>query len=445
MARADALAVVCSALSLGFALQVSSGFYHPIALTLLTVSILSAALAVTGWLRRMVGPRVGEHLIVIVIVVGLAANLTMLATMKIGFYLADPSPSAHPVFLIGLVAALLALTLILVDARRASRVWFPLLLVTFAALGVWMIQTSPNPQIDVITVHRAAIAALAQGQSPYGVTFENIYATNEFYSPEVVEGGRVLFGLPYPPLSLLMAIPGQALLGDIRFAELGALVLGAMLIGYATSSRLSMLAAAMILFTPRVFFVVEQGWTESFAVCWLGATVFALRQRVPGGPLALGLLCAVKQHLAIAIALYPLGEPARSRRAILTAAAVVLLVTLPFAWWDPAGFFRSVIWLQFIEPFRQDSLSLLSFLSRHGLQVTSASSAIASLAALIASAALVWCCAPRSAAGFALALGFVLLVFFAFSKKAFCNYYFFVLAALAASIAASPQDPAESP
>ena len=188
---------------------------------------------------------------------------------------------------------------------------------------------------------------------------------------------------------------------------------------------------------------MEQGWTESFAVCWLGATVYALRRRVAGGALALGLLCAVKQHLAIALAVYPLGEHGRGWRSIFIAAAVALLVTLPFIWWDPTGFYRSVVWLQFIEPFRQDSLSLLSWTSRHGVDITPASSAIASVSALLASSALVWWKAPRSSAGFALALAFVLLVFFAFSKKAFCNYYFFVLAALAASIAASPQDPAD--
>ena len=280
MARGDVLAVVCSAFSLGFALQVNNGFYHPNALALLTAALVFAALALTGWPTRAAGTRLTEAAIVGAMAIGLAINLVMLSTMKIGFYLADPSPSAHPTFLSGLAVAASLLTLTVFDSRRAARVWFPLLLVTFAALGVWMIRSSPDPQIDVITVHRAAIDALAHGRSPYSVTFENIYANNEFYTPEVVEGGQVLFGLPYPPLSLLMAIPGQALLGDIRFAELGALVLGATLIAYATSSRVSMLAAATVLFTPRVFFVVEQGWTESFAVCWLGATVYALRRRV---------------------------------------------------------------------------------------------------------------------------------------------------------------------
>jgi hypothetical protein len=439
MPREDVVVVIVGTLSLGYALQVSSGFYHPIALVLLTIAIGCAALALMGLPGRLVGDRAGEAAVVGVLAIGLTVNFVMLATMPIAFYLGNPAPSAHPQFLAGLAVAFVLLTLIIVDPSRASRGWFPLLLVTFAALGVWMIRSSPNPHIDVITVHRAAIAAFANGQSPYSVTFENIYANKEFYSPEMVREGRVLFGLPYPPLSLLMAIPGQALLGDIRFAEVGALVLGSMLIGYCTATRVSMLSAALVLFTPRVFFVVEQAWTEAFAVCWLGATVFALCQRAGGGPVALGLLCAVKQHLIIAMALYPIADQSW-RRALLIAASIAVLVTVPFALWDPIGVFRSVVWLQFVEPFRLDSLSLLSFLARSGLPISTTTSTVASLGALIVSGLFAWRTAPRTSSGFALALGFVLLILFAFSKKAFCNYYFFVIAAFAASIAASPKD-----
>ena len=98
------------------------------------------------------------------------------------------------------------------------------------------------------------------------------------------------------------------------------------------------------------------------------------------------------------------------------------------------------MWLQFVEPFRLDSLSLLSFLARSGLPISTTTSTVASLGALIVSGLFAWRTVPRTSSGFALALGFVLLILFAFSKKAFCNYYFFVIAAFAASIAASPKD-----
>ena len=439
MPRGDVLAVVCSALSLGYAIQVNSGFFHPIALALMLVAVACAVLALTGVAGRLLVGRIGESALVGLLALGLLVNFVMLATRPIAMYLENGSPSAHPDFLLGLAAAFVLLTLVVVDRSRAGRVWFPLLLVTFAGLGVWLIRASPDPRIDVMTVHREAIATFAGGLSPYSATFMNIYGNDEFYAAGVTQGGRVLVGLPYPPLSLLMAIPGEVLLGDIRFAELGALILGAILIGYCTPSRLSMLAAALVLFTPRVFFVLEQAWTEPFAVCWLGATVFALSQGGRGGPVALGLLCAVKQNLVVALALYPIADR-KWPRAIPVAAAIAFLVTVPFVWWDPAGFYRSVVWLQFVEPFRPDSLSLLSLVSRAGLPITATTSAVATLGALLMSGWFVWRTAPRTTSGFALALGFVLLIVFAFSKKAFCNYYFFIIAALAAAIAASPTD-----
>ena len=47
------------------------------------------------------------------------------------------------------------------------------------------------------------------------------------------------------------------------------------------------------------------------------------------------------------------------------------------------------------------------------------------------------CGAPRTAAGFAGSVGLVMLVFFAFSKQAFANYYFFVIGALCCAAAVS--------
>ena len=50
--------------------------------------------------------------------------------------------------------------------------------------------------------------------------------------------------------------------------------------------------------------------------------------------------------------------------------------------------------------------------------------------------------APRTPAGFALAVALTLLVFFAFSKQAFVNYYYVVLGALCCALAAAGPEPA---
>jgi len=103
----------------------------------------------------------------------------------------------------------------------------------------------------------------------------------------------------------------------------------------------------------------------------------------------------VKQHLIIAMALYPIADQSW-RRALLIAASIAVLVTVPFALWDPVGVFRSVVWLQFVEPFRLDSLSLLSFLARSGLPISTTTSTVASLGALIVSGLFAWGTAPRT-------------------------------------------------
>jgi hypothetical protein len=47
---------------------------------------------------------------------------------------------------------------------------------------------------------------------------------------------------------------------------------------------------------------------------------------------------------------------------------------------------------------------------------------------------------PRTPATFALTVAFTFLVFFAFNKQAFCNYYHFVIGALCCAIGAASED-----
>jgi hypothetical protein len=444
--------VALGAILLGHALQIGDGFYHPIALRW----TLLATLFVIAGTARAVGPRGSEPMVAGVLVAGLLSNLLALATMPIGMYLRRPEPSAHPEFLAGLAVAAICTLLIAVDPARARRAWLPALLLTYGALGVWLIHASPRPRIDVMTVFREALAALGRFDSPYSVTFPNIYANEELYGAGLVVNGRVQFGFPYPPLSLLMAIPAYAFSGDVRYSELAALLAGATAIGYCVRGRIAPLAAAGLLFTPRTFFVLEQAWTESLVICWAGLTVFAAtrmpapRATQPRAGLravALGLLVAVKQHLVIALLLARWlrrdAEGGRTTRSIvLVACAVAALVTLPFFVWDPEGAWRSVVTLQLREPFRIDSLSILSHLAREGWRPTPAALLAAPLVALVAGLGVTWWRVPRSPAGFALGLGMTFLLLFLFSKKAFCNYYFLVIALLMAGVAcASEQFP----
>jgi small-conductance mechanosensitive channel len=118
----------------------------------------------------------------------------------------------------------------------------------------------------------------------------------------------------------------------------------------------------------------------------------------------------------------------------LPAVAVVAVLTLPFALWNLPAFVHDVVTLQVQQPFRADALTFLAaFAYLTGVRLPSI---LAFVAATLAMAVAWWRC-PRTPSGFALAVAFVFFAFFAFNKQAFCNYYFFVIGALCASVAAS--------
>lgn len=63
------------------------------------------------------------------------------------------------------------------------------------------------------------------------------------------------------------------------------------------------------------------------------------------------------------------------------------------------------------------------------------------LAGLAAGLWIVWRWAPRTSGGFSLGLALVLLLVFVVGKKAFANYYYFALSAIAAGVAAEDPPP----
>jgi len=284
----------------------------------------------------------------------------------------------------------------------------------------------------------AAIDALLQGQNPYAITFQNIYgADSGFYNPGAVSGGRVTFGYPYPPLSLLLAVPGQLLAGDYRYSELAAVVLGAGLIGYTQPTITARLAAAIFLTQPRGMFVLEQGWTEPIAILMVALALFTMIRHPRLAGWAGGLAVVTKQYLMLAVPLLLRFGASRSGFGAvgfgLRGVLAGTLVTLPFALWHVPSFVDSVVLLQTREPFRSDSLSFLSWAAREGWGTGSIVWAIvAACIALIVSASRT----PNTPAGFAASLALSSFAMFAFGSKAFCNYYYFVVGTLCCSIAA---------
>ncbi len=430
-------ALLAAAVLLGAALQRNNGFYDPAAVVGVVAALVCAwaALALPRALAAVVPDR--DDLVRALLTAAVLAQLAVILRAPIGMYFAAPMPDQHAGFVAGLAVAAVCALAAFTNLRGVRLAAAAGLLGVAVLLGARTYQGSPRPAIDVITVHDEAFAALARGESPFSMTFPDLYDGQQaFYPPGMVEDGRVLYGFPYPPLSLLMTWPGHVL-GDFRWSELAAWVLaGAATMAAARVSGLAALAVALWLFTPRAFFSLEQAWTEPLALVWLGAALLAAtRGRRVTAAICIGLAAATKQYLVLAVPLVHLldaNDEPQPWRTTLIAVAAAAVVTVPGLLADPQGFFTSVVTVQLREVLRYDALSLaVTYAQAAGAPMPGVVYVVLVLAATWAAARL----APRGVGGFAAALAVTLLTTFAFGKKAFCNYYVCVIAVLAMAIA----------
>src|SRR5262249_23945709 len=204
------------------------------------------------------------------------------------------------VFRAGLVAQAVCIACGVLNIRPLRRFWFPALLAASLLLGVWMIRATPDPYIEVVEVHKEAIKALVHHRDPYRISFANIYVNSDsqkFYNPEAVIGGRLAMAYPYPPPSLLLAPPGHVMFGDYAYSELVLLIAGAALIGFTFGTLPAMLAASLLLTTPRIWFVIEEGWPEPIGIFLLVLTVVLMRRLPILGGGGAGILWVTKACL----------------------------------------------------------------------------------------------------------------------------------------------------
>lgn len=428
---------------LGQLLLSSDGHYTPEAIRWL---LLASALGFLALLVPSVEAleRLGLCTPVAVLLVGLVLQFSQVLTHPPGMYLRPVGSWTPFVAAVG-AAAVLSGSLAFAGPGWA-RVGTALVAVCFFAAGLWVLRASPRPAIDVFIFQQQSSDALLHGRNPYTLTFPNIYPRVPWYGPELTDGKTLFFGFPYPPFSLFLSALGFLATGDHRSAQLVASVVAAACLVAIRPDRLGALVAATFLFTPRGLFVLEQGWTEPFGVALL-ALVLLAAQRAPRLLwVALGALFAWKQYTVVFLPLTVLLLPRPFSwkawaRLVVPALLVALAVSLPLALWDVGGFWRSVVWLQTVQPFRADALSFPSALVALGYTPPAVVPTLLVLTAL--ASAVVLFRAPRTAQGFALAVTLVLGVFFAFNKQSFCNYWYLVLGAAALAVATPTPRPAQ--
>lgn len=312
---------------------------------------------------------------------------------------------------------------------RAARIVLPVL---FAGLAVWWLARD-EPRIDVFVFLTDGARALLHGTNPYSIDFPNIYGpeeTAQYYGPGVVQDGRLAFGFPYPPLLLLTAVPGY-LLGDVRISSVVAVaVVGGWLL-WRSSTTSGRRAAVLLLCLPGLPSLFAGAWVEPVVVAMLAVVVLASRrERWLVAAVALGLLFVSKQYFLVALPCLWLLRPYATRGRLLAFVGAGALVTLPFIAWSPAAWWSSVVTLQFQQPFRPDSTSIVAELAHVFSWADPTWAGPASLVAGFAVALVLAKTLRPGVATFSLALGLCLAATFLLSKQAFLNYYLVCAGAL---------------
>jgi len=415
-----AAGLAVAAIALGYCIAIEGNGLHRSNVLALTLSLVAAMVAVSIGALWTLEKR-GDRPTVFLLAAGMVFQVGQLLIDPVGVDLSD-SKVIGP-FSFALVTATLLAGSNLSEHRWLGRLQVPLLLLAHVALGAWILKTSSIPDSAVHAVQRTASTAMLEGRTPYELTF-----------PELK--GR---GFPYPPLTLMLDVLGQAVAGDHRYAQLVAITAAGGLMAYARPGRVGAVAAALFLFTPRMFLVLQQGWTETFIVLALSASVWCACRRPKIFPFVLGMLFALKSYrvLGLPAASLMLRRPFKRKDVLnlsLKAVGTALVVTFPLAAWAPGAFFRSVGTLELDPTFKPEPLSYLAYFAREsGIQFPSV---VAYVAAAFAAALALWR-APRTAAGFSAALALTFGAFFAFHPAATVNHYFLVVGALCCSIAAT--------
>jgi hypothetical protein len=427
--RSVALGLAVAAWLVGIAIALNDGYYSRGGLILVTLALVVAA-AVTLWRRFPTIESRSPRAAIVFVASALFVEVVWLVI--------DAAVARWAIVLLGGSALLQAL-----DLGRLRKPLLAFTLLLFCGVAAFVIETSvKSPHIDVYVFQQIAAGGLLHGENPYAPRYPNLYAPDTpFYGPGVVDAdGHLTVGLPYPPVSLLLALPGYLLGGDCRLAEIVAVAASAWLMAMSGLSRWTATTAMLFLLTPQVLFVIGQSWTETFFVFTLSLVMYcAMRWRL-ALPYALGVFFGTQQYSVLAAPLLVLLlDPLERWTAVFPmfakAALVAALVAAPFFFWDPYAFWRSIVQFQFMQPLRMDALSHLVWMrARLGsFPLLLWIGFIGIVPAMVL--ALRRC--ERSPAFFAGAFALVNLIFFVFNKQAFSNYYYFIVGATAwAAVAA---------
>ncbi len=286
-----------------------------------------------------------------------------------------------------------------------------------------------RPTIDVSIFMSHSLAGLLSGRNPYSMTFPSPYPANEtalFWAPEYITGDRINIGFPYLPGALVGDLPGHVL-GDHRYASVLALLITSAMAWRLTSERVGRFLVASLAGSPLALLTVVSSWVEPLLLMAVMFLVWSFaRGRSGVAVTGVVVLLTVKQYALVFLPLERLLRRRLGWKPILVGTGIATVLVGGFLVLDPSAFWRSVVELQFKQPYRADSLSLGVDLVNAGLPISGTALSIMALVAGLAASFWVRFTAPTTACWLALGIGCSLLATVLLSKQAFVNYYLLI-------------------
>ena len=430
--------LLAASMCVGIGVEISNGHYS---LPALLAVGLALGLVGSHWIRRMRRPTLEDdaesdpRALMLLVAAGIIAMLWIaMNDERLVLYAVRPwRVTIAALCGMGIVVASYVPAIVrgTAEDRAFRHVRFGLLLACVLAGGIDAIRASPVPAVDVWVVEMEGADALLHGKNPFEVVSVQSTAPNHAgpNSPYV-----------YTPLQLFVTTPAKAIAGDVRYAMLAAILVAGCAMRFAArrgspeGPSFAEDAPALCYFaTPKLFFILEQAWTEPVSVMFASLVVAAwVAKRPVITSVLLGLAFATKQTMIwmIPIACTALSmAPAHVALALGVAAATAA----PFAIADfHALKYAQLDYLNLLPP-RDDGLTLrTAMIDMFGVVLPGV---IGFGLAALASGLSAWRFRARPS-DFLPAAVFSLLVFFFFNKYAFANYYFLTigLAALAAAV-----------
>jgi hypothetical protein len=362
------LALVAAWSAIGVGAALNTGYYSVAAVTLVSLATLVLALlTIVRATKHDPSDRPTDFSIGVAAVV--FAALALPVVLSLGLY-----ASAFQLELNHTVTALSAILvagLFILGVQTSRLVTYTVIALMFWA-GVAIVLANPAPLIDVWHMLQAAANGLSHGRS--------MYKLHWFAIP-----GQDSNGFAYLPGCAVILWPFYLVTHDVRYGELVAFVLTALILMRARGGRNGALIGSLAVLYPAGLFGIEQAWIEPVMLLEITAAAYACtRGHKRLAVVAFGAALVTKQYAWLFVPLAAVWEDFGWRRAAAAVGGAVGFL-LPWFLVAPHGFFENAFLSNTrlsVSPSLLNSLSLYTVAILHGWHAEFVITVLATVAAI---------------------------------------------------------------